>query len=125
MGMYTELIFEGITHKLDNDDLKLFSYFFGESEYTDIDYIPNVALFKCARWDMIGHMSSYYHFPMSVRKMAKCRLKEDTYLVFLRCDFKNYDNEIEKFLTWIRPKMYQAKIWVHYEEDQEPSYINW
>lgn len=123
MGMYTELVFQGYTkHDLPQETQELFYYFFNEdsSELIGDFKTPDHEFFQCDRWRQIGRMSSYYFIPFALRNMTEhVRSNEGNY-VFLRCDLKNYNSEIEKFLDWIKP--YMEKCWGYYwyEEDESP-----
>lgn len=123
MGVYTELIFQGeVKFDIPKQIQELFDYFFGDSEelylYIDKrDKLPDHCFFDCPRWRHIGHMSSYYFTPFPLRYMQGKKF------VFLRCDLKNYDNEIELFLDWIRPYMVDFYGWHWYEEDEQPTFF--
>ncbi|RUS01125.1 hypothetical protein EFW58_01156 [Bacillus velezensis] len=46
----------------------------------------------------------------------------------IRCNLKNYDNEIENFIEWISPFIYKKDGnyfigYKRYEEDKEPELI--
>ncbi len=48
--------------------------------------------------------------------------------VTIRCNLKNYDNEIENFIEWISPFIYKKDEnyfigYKRYEEDKEPELI--
>lgn len=125
MGMYTELIFEGITREiLCPQIIELLNYFFSEKidNLKKFEFeLPNHPFFKeGTRWHHLGWMSSYYHLPMSVAQLSST-VWENQYSVFMRCDLKNYENEIENFLDWIKPYMKKFRGWIWYEEWEEPK----
>ncbi len=124
MGMYTELIFQGETKpNLPTDIQHLLDYFFDEDGEEIDGELPDHPFFACPRWCHIGHMSSYYHIPFALRR-SQNHVREDAGKhVFLRCDLKNYENEIELFLDWIGPYMEEYRGWVWYDEDMEPTII--
>lgn len=126
MGMYTELIFEGTTMKnISKHDLAYLEYFFADVTEMHLPYEkPNHPFFKTPRWNLIGLGSSYYHLPMPVRRMFQDQVT-DGYHVFLRCDLKNYDDEIQLFINWIKPLMQRYRGWTWYEEDEEPQVISY
>lgn len=122
--MYTELIFQGETKpNLPKEVQELFYYFFDEnsSELIGEFETPDHEFFQCSRWRSIGHMSSYYFNPFSLRHIEKHIRPNAGKHVFLRCDLKNYDNEIEKFLEWIKPYMEEYWGYYWYEEDKTPT----
>lgn len=47
------------------------------------------------------------------------------YKLFVHCDFKNYDNEIEILLEWLKPYIDTKGMigYVRYEEDIEPTIL--
>lgn len=50
----------------------------------------------------------------------------DRLFVFLRTEIKNYDQEIEKFLEWVKlyiDPIYDCIGWYWYEEDSEPTLL--
>ncbi len=119
MGMYTELIFQGeIKKEVPESINSLLNYFFDKDSclysYFFDKELPDHPFFKCDGWKMIGHCCSHYFTPFSLRH------KESNY-VFMRCDIKNYNNEIELFLDWISEYMNYYYGWYWYEEDDEPT----
>ncbi len=124
MGMYTELIFQGKTKSdLASDINELIYYFFDENSEDLMDKYkaPDHPLFKCTRWRQIGRCGSYYFNPFSLRYSADYGHLLVSKHVFLRCDLKNYDSEIEHFLDWIKPHMENCWGYFWYEEDESPT----
>ena len=98
MGMYTELIFgarlKSNTPKLVIDTLK---YMLGEIE------MPNDFPFSNERINYLFNCSSYYFgVNRSVSKMWFDEIAKQ-YSISTRSNIKNYEGEIEEFLTWIKP----------------------
>jgi hypothetical protein len=126
--MYTEFIFQGETKpNLPDEVYVMLDYFFNECSADLIEDIktPDHPFFKCFRWNNIGHMSSFYFMPFTVRyKQNQNGINQGAY-VFLRCDLKNYDNEIDLFLDWIKPYMTGYYGWKWYEEDEQPEIIKY
>ena len=130
MGMYTEFLFQGETKaNLPKDIQELFDYYFGECFGLDIGNpdslrkLPDHEFFKCDRWDHIGHTSSYYFSPFSLRHSQNNVMDNMGKHVFLLCNLKNYGDEIKLFLDWIDP--YMDSYWGHYcyEEDEQPKFF--
>lgn len=121
MGMYTELVLEGSTKDpVPNEVLNILGYFFGDNE-KPIE-LPNHPFFNLPRWHHIGHVGSCYHHPRGIRSMYEVR--DNSFYLFMRCDIKNYDNEIAFFLHWVTHYLDSGfKGWVHYEEDCEPTLL--
>lgn len=120
MGMYTELIF-GAKLKKDtpHNIVKTLRYMIGDLEKPD-----NLA-FDVGRNPLGG--GSYY-FPVS-GPVGEIWLDDidGQWHISSRSNIKNYDNEIDKFLEWIKPyidggsgrrKIYAITI---YEEDEMPN----
>jgi hypothetical protein len=123
MGMYTELIF-GAELKKDtpNNVIEALKYMLGE-----IEERPNNFSLPIGRCDYLFQCGSYY---FAVNKpVNKMWLDEiaNQYCISTRSNIKNYANEIETFLEWIKPyiesgsggrDMYAIVI---YEEQDEPT----
>ena len=98
MGTYTELIF-GAELKKDtpNEVIETLKYMMGEVEK------PNNFLLPYGKCEYLFQCSSYY-FAVSkpLKKMwfdsISCR-----WCISTRSNIKNYENEIETFLEWIKP----------------------
>lgn len=126
MGMYTELFVEGAVRK----DAPYFVHHFIHRLFNrnyhvsgaDLLAPPDHPFFKCARWMVIGNMSSHYHIPLSISDA-----RDDTGETWFvsRADLKNYEGEIEKFLDWIRPYCSLLRGWHWYEEDAQPTTFNY
>ena len=126
MGMYTELIF-GASFKPETPKqvIDTLRYMAG-----DLKEEPRNMAFDSNRNPLVGG-SHYFGVISSVTKMyyneiAKC------WVLSSRANLKNYDNNIDLFLEWVKPyidngsgarDMYAIKI---YEEQSEPTiyYLN-
>jgi hypothetical protein len=103
MGMYTEILVKIDFNKvnINKNNLDILKYMF--EEYSDIEkeelVLPNFDFFKCDRWGFIGRSSSFYHHPTPINSWYE---DENWVYIFSRSDFKNYDNEIDKFFDWLR-----------------------
>lgn len=123
MGMYTELIF-GARLKKDtpNEVISTLQYMINPTGDKPLDFqLPD------GRYEHLFTMSSYYFgVQKSVREMWYDSISK-SYHISTRSNTKNYGNEIETFLEWIKPyidcgsglkDMYAV---VMYEEDETPS----
>lgn len=122
MGMYTELVFKAdIKSDLPADVRTILHAMFSPRDVAKVDVeLPDHPFFKCPRWQMIGACSSYYHIPWATSRF------EDDY-IFSRSDLKNYDDEINKFIDWVKPYIAAPPGhcigWSWYEESNVPTLI--
>lgn len=121
MGMYTELIF-GASLKEDTpkEVLSTINYILGNSNKPENFPLPE------GRCESLFRHSSYY---FGVSKPVNSFIFDDIsncWILSIRCNVKNYNNEIETFLTWIKPyidngsgvnNIYAITI---FEEDSSP-----
>lgn len=122
MGMYTELF---ISCRLKNDPaiINVLKYMIGEID--EQPALPDHNLFKLAdRWNFMLQCSSYYFVPRVVHLLEYDKIGD--YWCFInRSDFKNYDNEVELFINWIRPYLIDSDgdmfAYSRYEETKEPT----
>ncbi len=125
MGMYTELIF-GASLKKDTptEIIDTIKYMVGDIEK------PESLAFDLGRNPLLGG-SYYFGVNSPVTKFYKDEISKE-WVLSSRANIKNYNNEIEQFLTWIKPyisngsggkNMYAI---VMYEESEEPTiyYLN-
>jgi hypothetical protein len=125
MGMYTELyLCCNIKKDLPEDVLAVLQYLFDQGPEPKL--LPFHPYFVTERWDHIGNSSSYYFVPRFVRDF-KWNSLEEGYCLTIRCDLKNYDREIERFLAWIHPYIEATPEdhlgHIRYEEDPKPTLI--
>lgn len=64
--------------------------------------LPDHPLFKTSRWDSIASCSSYYHGGTPVSKIVYDEISKE-YKITSSANFKNYEDEIDKFFDWISP----------------------
>ncbi len=129
MGMYTELVFGArLRSDIPKKVEKVLKYLVSErmnvpEELLGIEH----PFFQSERWQWIFKGGSYYfgiHRPHSIFEWDDI---SKSYSLSTRSSIKNYDNEIEKFLDWIKPyirsgsgtrDMYAV---VTYEEEPTPT----
>lgn len=78
---------------------------------------PDHPLFKTQRWEAMLNSDSYY-FPSAANSV----LNENS--LSIRCNFRNYDNEIDHFLDWIAPYLDEFNTFLgysRYEEKDNPT----
>lgn len=120
MGMYTELIFGAeLKKETPNEVIETLRYMVGDIEK------PQKLAFDADRNPLRGG-SYYFAVNKSVSKIWLDNI-DNQWHISARANIKNYDNEIEQFLEWIKPwieggsgarDMYAI---VTYEEDDEPT----
>ena len=126
MGMYTELHFNSEI-KQESEALKVLNYIFDKSDNKDSkeEFIKENNLthkwFSSDRWDWMFFCDSYY-------------FDADTHSTFnkgylcIRCNLKNYTDEIEGFVDWIMPFVDKCGGdflgFKRYEESEEPTLIH-
>lgn len=130
MGMYTELVcaFE-LDSQLPQQVINILSYMVGETDDDILDEygIPDHPLFKTNRWDFMLTSDSYYFDGVTNSGLTIDYLIKDKpmYYLSIRCNLKNYDDEIEKFIDWIKPYIHTKGFigYKRYEEDEHPELI--
>lgn len=126
MGMYTELV---LKCRLKNDlppVVKLtLDFMLNPSHLVLPSELPEHELFQCPRWEFMLVSNSFYHHPEKV--VSRFNEYSSDYL-FVRTDLKNYDDEIGKFIDWIKPYLENVEGecigWTWYEEEKSPSLIH-
>lgn len=123
MGMYTELVL-GIEVENNPKVIQTLKYMLNKTEYhPEWEH----ELFKTDRWEYMLICDSYYFDGQTDSKLFEDNLNPNTPMYFLnvRCNLKNYNDEIEKFLDWLSPyiKTYGLLGYKRYEECEEPTLI--
>ena len=127
MGMYTELHLNaelrkdtpaGVVRLLD-------AMCDGATEPAPGLEIPGHALFRTIRWPYMLCCASYYFAAQTHSEVYRDPL--GLLYLCIRCNLKNYDNEIELFLDWIDQYIDAQKGeflgFKRYEEENEPTLI--
>ena len=80
--------------------------------------------FKCDRWRWLFTSDSYY-FEGITNSIIKYDKIAKTYFLTIRSNLKNYDDEINKFLKWIKPYINNGYDFIGYyrHERCEPKLI--
>ena len=101
MGMYTEFHFNAdlIKEGLDEKTQEILDYMFGNIE-EEPEILPEHNLFNSPRWSWFVRSSSAY-FPHEPASSFGHREYSSRYQLSIRCDLKNYEDEIELFIEWI------------------------
>lgn len=123
MGMYTELnLGVEIANNLNIiHDLKIML------GTIDGDIVSNHDLFKTRQWDNMLLSDSYYFDGQTDSKLFRDDLDSNNPMYYLnvRCNLKNYDNEIKLFLDWLCPYILTEGFlgYMRYEESYAPTLI--
>jgi hypothetical protein len=125
MGMYTEL-FISTRIKDDPNIISVLRNMLGMDESEPAPKLPNHPLFLTDRWHSMLVCSSHYFVPASMHRFEYNTIGK-YWVLISRSDFKNYDNEINLFIDWIRPYLdvYTGEMigYYRYEEDKEPTIL--
>lgn len=130
MGMYTELNVS-MNLKLDENTLEVLRVMLGEREIGADIKLPDASLFRddVQRWKFMLMSDSFYfdHTASSslVNKMPWADEDNMERVLNVRCDLKNYRDEIELFLKWIYNYATTRGFvgYMRYEEDSDPTLI--
>lgn len=115
MGMYTQL---HLDVELKKDTPKEI-----------IDTLTEMVKGECEKWNnrlnWCFNSSSCYFNNFAYSKLWKDEIS-NSYKLFVHCDFKNYDNEIEILLEWLKPHIennYNMLGYTRYEEFKKPTIL--
>jgi hypothetical protein len=125
MGMYTEIIFGAALRKdTPKHIIEIIQKMVNREGLYGLK--PDHPFFesKCS-WLLAANGS--YYFPGIVEPQFKFNDIAEQWYLHLRTNIKNYNNEIEKFLDWIKPYIYKGSgtrdfyAIVTYEADETPT----
>lgn len=131
MGMYTELVFGcNLKKNTPKEVIEAIEYMTGQRQYDDtvepeLNIINlNHELFDCRRWSWMLNSDSEYFEGVSTSRIIEDNCFHD-YRLSIRCNLKNYDNEIDKFINWIEPYIdccgNELLGYKRYEENEFPT----
>jgi hypothetical protein len=102
MGTYTELVCAFALHtNTPHRTLDLLLYMTGLSD-AEPSELPDHPLFNQTRWAQMLQSDSVF-FEGDARSVLRLEEFDGQHRVTIRCNFKNYDDEIAKFIDWITP----------------------
>lgn len=122
MGMYTELIFGARLKKLTQLEIDALKWMCGNIEKPK--KLHNHEFFECYKSDYLFNFCSCYFLEIS---KPIFKFFDGDWFLTTRSNLKNYENEIEKFLDWIKPFIDSGSgkndlyAIVTYEEDLKPT----
>lgn len=122
MGMYTELNI-GVSLRSDTPEniINVLRYMLGDPDKPEL---PDHPLFSTDRWTFMLRCDSYYFDGRTDSSMVRDDI-DDEYKLNVRCNLKNYSNEIDLFLDFIQPYLETEGFlgYKRYEEDDDPTLI--
>ena len=125
MGMYTELNIGVNLHESTPDEvIRILNYMLeGGSDDDEIE-VTNHPLFSTDRWRWMLVSDSYYFDSRTDSSMTKDNISK-RYELNVRCNLKNYDDEISLFLNFIQPYLDTHGFlgYTRYEESENPTLI--
>ena len=120
--MYTEVSLSVVFKKeTPQQVIEILNWMCGKGEYNS--EFPDHPIFKLDRTKFMLRRSSYY-FPQTIQPMFEF---DEGWRLTARSNIKNYQNEIELFLNWIKPYIKSGSgsgdlcAVVIYEEQFEPT----
>ena len=122
--MYTELVLN--SRFIDNTPKDVIEALQWMLEANPEDEKPLIEhpLFELIRAKFMLRMGSFYFVPEHSSKMISGFDDGKFTHLSIRCDLKNYENEIETFLDWICPYLDDEFLgYMRYEEDDDPTLI--
>ena len=125
MGMYTELNI-GVNLRSDTPEniMDILNYMLsGVSDNIEPETTDH-PLFSTKRWRLMLVCDSYYFDGQTDSSMERDDIDHE-YHLNVRCNFKNYDNELHLFLDFIQPYLETNGFigYQRYEESDDPTLI--
>jgi len=109
MGMYTDFALRFSINKNHEDYGKVLNLL-SHMTTVGVDHryeLPDHPFFQTSRWDMMAKSGRSF--------IKDCSYTNDTDIMLIG-GFKNYDNEVELFIDWITPYLYDDLTgYSHYE----------
>lgn len=129
MGMYTEFHFN-VELKKDTplEVLRILRFMTGQESFSSEELsLPDHYLFTLDRWKYMLRTDSYY-FPAQTFSKLYLDKSFNTYYLNIRCNLKNYNQEIQHFIDWIKPYLQADEGdflgFYRYEESNTPTLLN-
>lgn len=126
MGMYTEFHFN-VELKPDTPEsvMAILRYMTEGGEEAPPPVPADVPLFSCGRWSHMLRSDSFYFDMIPHSIVAKKSPTVGDWYLSVRCNLKNYDGEIQKFVAWIMPYIHTRGFlgFSRYEECDDPTLI--
>lgn len=128
MGMYTEFHFNAeLKRDLPDEVVQALTYMVKNEGEAYAFQLPDHPLFDCSRWHYMLQCDSYYFDMIPNSQFEHDNIGSGSYYLSIRSNFKNYEDEIEKFIDWIKPYLNKLPgdfLGFHrYEETEDPTLI--
>lgn len=125
MGMYTEFHYNTeLKRNVPDSVIEILRYMLGENKIKP--KLHKHDLFGDTRWESMLQSDSYY-FSADTHSTLRYDSVSESYCLCVRCNLKNYKNEIALFTDWIRPYIdkYKGEFlgFSRYEESETPELI--
>ena len=122
--MYTELVLNvSIKDETSDDVLSALKWMLDSKAPTEFLLIDH-ELFSLSRAQYMLRSSSYYFIPQPSSSLIEDCYGGKTHYLSIRCDLKNYESEIETFLSWISTYLECGFAgYMRYEENDDPTLI--
>lgn len=128
MGMYTEFV---MAAQIKNDPTVVQILDCMLNDGIEPTNLPDHDFFKIKSWKLTLSIDSYYFPGQTDSTFIKNDLhgaaKEPLYFLTVRCNLKNYYNDIDKFLDWLCPYIIDPQDgflgYSRYEECDDPRLI--
>lgn len=123
MGMYTEICLNiNLKKNTPANVVEIIKYMLNELD--ESPELPAHTLFQTARWQGMLRSGSYYFDGATTSKFYKDSIS-DEFVLSVRSNLKNYDDEIGEFINWITPYVETNGFWGYsrYEEADDPTLI--
>ncbi len=123
MGMYTELNI-GVALQSDTPQSIIDILKYMLNDMPESPDVPDHDLFKTDRWTFMLCCDSYYFDGQTNSSLTYDDISNQYYLN-VRCNLKNYDEEIEKFMDFVQPYLDTCGFlgYKRYEEFDDPTLI--
>lgn len=103
MGMYTELHLNcELKEDVPDSVVAILQYMLRDKPEAEIPELPDHLLFKTHRWSAMLRCDSYY-FAADTHSTLRFDDIGNSYYLCIRCNLKNYDDEIKRFVDWVMP----------------------
>jgi hypothetical protein len=127
MGMYTEFHFNAELKKdVPTNVLWILKSMISPSVGVSMGVIPADLLFSCDRWMSMLYTDSAYFAADTYSTLRFDEFDECWYLC-IRCNLKNHQHEIEKFVAWVSQYVYAEEGdflgFLRHEEVEMPTLI--
>jgi hypothetical protein len=127
MGMYTEFHFNAeLKQDTPQTVIATLAAMLANDEPKDFAPLFDHPLFQTMLWRFMLVSDSYY-FPADTHSTCRYDDIANSRFLCIRCNLKNYDGEIEKFIDWIMPYVDETPGeflgFYRHEEDVQPTLI--